>query len=250
VTNTQQQRISKTRLGAASPALTLAVVLVLSLVATQSAQAQTFTVLYNFTGSPDGASPTGSLIQDSAGNLYGTTYYGGASNNGTVFKVDTSGTETVLYNFCSVSNCADGANPSGSLIQDSAGNLYGNASGGGANLFSGVVFKVDTSGTETVLYNFCSVSNCADGANPSGRLIHDSAGNLYGTTYYGGDFFGCNVGSGCGVVFKLDTSGTETVLHTFTYTDGTDPDAGVIMDAKGNLYGDTTFGGTGCPTRG
>jgi len=189
------------------------------------------TVLYNFTGGADGGFPLGGLIRDSAGNLYGTTNGGGASGAGVVFKLDTSGNETVLYNF---TGGADGGFPLGGLIRGSAGNLYGTTNGGGAS-GAGVVFKVDTSGNETVLYSF---TGGADGGYPLWVVLaRDSAGNLYGTTAGGG-------ASGNGVVFKLDTSGNETVLHSFTGgADGSSPYAGVVLGPNGNLYGTTPFGG-------
>jgi uncharacterized repeat protein (TIGR03803 family) len=193
------------------------------------------TVLYTFAGAPDGASPMAGLIRDSAGNLYGTTYLGGTSNAGTVFKVDTSGHETVLYNF---TGGADGGNPLSGVVQDSSGNLYGTTQFGGTPglnfaLGFGVVFKLDTSGHETVLYSF---TGGADGGNPLAGLTQDASGNLYGATEYGG-------GSNAGVVFKLDTAGHETVLYRFPGSgDGFIPESGLIRDSSGNLYG-TTFGG-------
>jgi len=187
------------------------------------------TVLYSFTGGADGSSPN-SLILDSAGNLYGTTTNGGgASGAGVVFKVDTSGHETVLYSF---TGGADGGNPYGGVVRDSAGNLYGVTTSGGDGV--GVVFKVDTSGHETALYTF---TGGADGGYPN-PVILDSAGNLYGTTTNGGG------ASGAGVVFKVDPTGHETVLYTFTGgADGANSGAGVIRDSVGNLYGTTSAGG-------
>jgi uncharacterized repeat protein (TIGR03803 family) len=199
-----------------------------------------YAVLYSFKGYPtDGLNPYAGLIADSAGNLYGTTNQGGAFNAGVVFKLDTSGTETVLYTF---TGGADGANPTAGLIQGSAGNLYGTTGYGGAS-GAGVVFKLDTSGTETVLYTF---TGGADGGNPYAGLIRDSAGNLYGTTEYGGTARGglCFTGGGCGVVFELDTTGTETVLYSFTGgADGSNPEASLIRNSAGNLYGTASGGG-------
>jgi uncharacterized repeat protein (TIGR03803 family) len=234
VTNTRQQRNSKIRLGAASAALTLVVVLMLGLVTTQSAQAQTFTDLYNFTGGADGGYPYATLVRDAAGNLYGTTYIGGSSSYGTVFKVDTSGTETVLYSF---TGGADGGYPFAGLVRDTAGNLYGTTYYGGSSNY-GTVFKVATSGTETVLHTFAG--GTTDGCYPYGGLLRDKAGNLYGTTEVCG-------ASSQGTVFKVATSGTETVLHSFTggTTDGGNPlYTSLLMDKKGNLYGVTYGGGT------
>ena len=148
------------------------------LVAAPAAQAETFKILHAFSGSPDGANPTANLIQDASGNLYGTTFSGGASKQGTVFKLDTTGTETVLYSF---TGKPDGANPLGGVVIDAAGNLYGTTLyGGTAN--SGTVFEVDTAGTETVLLSFGGGA----GASPSAGLVQDATGNLYGTTYNGG----------------------------------------------------------------
>jgi uncharacterized repeat protein (TIGR03803 family) len=189
------------------------------------------TVLYSFTGGSDGGTPLGGLIRDSAGNLYGTTNGGGTSGAGVVFKVDASGNETVLYSFTGGS---DGGYPFAALVRDSTGNFYGTAGGGGAS-GAGAVFKLDAAGKETVLYSF---TGGADGAYPSWvTLALDSAGNLYGTTSGGGT-------SGAGVVFKVDPSGHETVLHSFTGgADGGYPYAGVILGPGGRLYGATPFGG-------
>jgi len=196
---------------------------------------ETETVLYSFMDA-GGANPEAGLVRDSAGNLYGTTFGGGPGGAGVVFKLDTTGTKTVLYSF---TGGANGGNPQAGVIGDSEGNLYGTTSGGGSNDL-GVVFKLDTTGKQTVLHSF---TGGADGARPSG-LIRDSSGNLYGTTYSGGILIsgtGCSIG--CGVVFKLDTTGTETVLHSFTGADGANPDAGLLRDSAGNLYGTTKNGG-------
>jgi len=183
------------------------------------------TVLYSFTGAADGAGPNGGLIRDPAGNLYGTTNGGGSGAAGVVFKIDTSGNETVLYSF---TGGADGGYPLNGVIRDSAGNLYGTTQVGGAS-GNGVVFKIDTSSNETVLYSF---TGGADGSIPAWAVLaRDSAGNLYGTTAFGG-------ASGNGVVFKIDTSSNETVLHSFTGgTDGSTPFAGVVLGPNGNRYG-------------
>jgi uncharacterized repeat protein (TIGR03803 family) len=188
------------------------------------------TVLYTFTGGADGKEPSfGRLFQDSSGNLYGTTLFGGTGYVGVVYKLDTAGQETVPYNFPS---WTDGSRPTAGVIRDSAGVLYGTTEyGGAAN--AGTVFKVTASGHETVLYSF---TGGADGGNPQAGVIRDSTGNLYGTTYYGG--------LGQGVVYKLDTAGHETVLHTFgRASDGAFPYAGVIQDSAGSFYGTTYIGG-------
>jgi len=187
-------------------------------------------VLYSFTGGVDGGNPQSPLIRDSAGNLYGTTRVGGASNQGVVYKLDATGHEMVLYSF---TGGADGAHPYAGLILDSAGNLYGTTyRGGPAN--AGVVYKVDVAGFETVLYAF---TGSADGGNPYAGVIRDSDGNLYGTTLYGG-------AANAGVVYELDATGHETVLYPFTGgADGGNPYAGVIRDSAGNLYGTAHNGG-------
>lgn len=193
------------------------------------------TVMYTFPGT-DGQAPSGRLLRDTSGNLYGTTSQGGAANMGTVYRLDSAGHETVLYSF---TGGVDGANPAGGVIGDSAGNLYGTAVGGGTHGF-GVVYKVDATRHQSVLYNF---TGAADGANPGGELIRDVAGNLYGTAGDGGDTTGLCPTFGCGVVYKLDASGNQTVLHTFSSTDGEGPVGGVIRDTAGNIYG--TTGGAG-----
>ncbi len=225
MTRTGQQKLRVTTLA-------LGAMLVTVVIGTPAAQAQTYTVLNSFRGVIHGAYPLAGLIEGSAGNLYGTTEYGGETGDGVVFRVDTAGTETVLHSF---TGQPDGAIPFAGLIRDSAGNLYGTTERGGIGY--GVVFKLDTSGTETVLYSF---TGGADGGSPASGVIRDSAGNLYGTTTVGG--IGCHFG--CGVVFKLDTAGTETVLHTFRGGDGANPATALIRDSAGDLYGTTPNGGS------
>jgi len=202
----------------------------------------TETVLHRFAGysTGDGSVPTAALILH-AGNLYGTTNKGGIPksgppNNGTVYKLSPGSngkwTETVLYSFSLEGG--DGFNPYAGLVLDGAGNLYGTTTDGGSD-DSGTVFKLDTAGLETVLHSFAGTGG--DGATPYAGLVFDAAGNLYGTTSAGGG------ASGLGTVFKIDTNGTETVLHEFTGGDGASPYAGLIFDAGGNLYGTTTSGG-------
>jgi uncharacterized repeat protein (TIGR03803 family) len=209
------------------------------------ASAQTFHRLYSFKGDPDGRIPVADLVRDSAGNLYGTTQFGGAfKQSGTVFKLDTNRKETILHNFCSESGCSDGAFPVAGLVRDAAGNLYGTTQAGGRGCFGmgcGVVFKLDKTGKETVLHRF---SGKSDGSSPVGDLVLDPAGNIYGTTELGGSFV-CRAQFGCGVVFKLDKTGKETVLHTFTgKSAGAGPLAGLFRDSAGNLYGTTAGGGS------
>jgi uncharacterized repeat protein (TIGR03803 family) len=195
------------------------------------------TVLYSFAGPPDAANPSGPLLIDKSGNLYGTTVWGGASNMGTVFRLSSTGAETVLYSFNG--NTTDGNNPQGGVISDPTGNLYGTTeaggNGAGCTFYGcGIVFELDTAGHETILHNF---NGEGDGAIPWAGLLRDAAGNLYGTTVEGGT-------SGLGAIFKLNTAGTLTLLHSFAGTDGAYPYGGVIRDTKGNLYGATYEGGT------
>src|ERR1700675_318852 len=194
------------------------------------------TVLYSFTGTgADGATPYAGLVRDAQGNLYGTTSSGGAYNHGTVFKLDVNGNETVLHTFTG----ADGATPYAGLVRDAQGNLYGTTSNGGA-YNHGTVFTLDVNGNETVLHSFTGTGG--DGAYVYAGLVRDAQGNLYGTTYFGGDLSQCS-GSGCGTVFKLDATGNETVLFSFTGTNGAYPQAGLVRDTQGNLYGATLEGG-------
>jgi uncharacterized repeat protein (TIGR03803 family) len=201
------------------------------------------TVLHPFSGGADGSTPEAGLVRDGAGNLYGTTKLGGTGRGGTVFKISATGGYSVLNNF---DNGASGGHPLASLILDSQGSLYGTTSTGGAtggncgNTGCGVVFKLDQHGHETVLYRFTGGS---DGGFPVAKLIHDSAGNLYGTTPFGGSIGGACGSLGCGVVFKLDTTNTETVLHKFTGPDGLLPMAELLLDSQNNLYGTTREGG-------
>jgi uncharacterized repeat protein (TIGR03803 family) len=229
----------------------------------QSGTGWTQTILHTFCAQShcsDGSVPN-SLIMDAAGNLYGTTAYGGSTASdsgmgaGTVFKLTPTAngwTETVLYNFASQLYVVDGKVPLGTLIMDSAGSLYGTTFRGGAN-DGGAVFRLTpnkdgTAWTETVLYSFCSQYNgnsCIDGQTPRAGLVMDDAGDLYGTTEYGG-------APNEGVVFQLTPNydlaakWTETVIHSFDpwKGDGAQPQAGLIVDQTGNLYGtnlDTVF---------
>ena len=207
----------------------------------------TETVLYTFQGGSDGYGPSGALSKDKAWNLYGTTALGGSGNCGdlgcgTVFKIAPDGTKTTLHAF---QGGSDGSDPLGGLIMDSAGNLYGTTPAGGSQISCGssgcgTVFRIAPDGTETVLYAFQGGS---DGDEPLAGLIMDGAGNLYGTTGYGGDG-ACYLRGGCGTVFRLAPDGTESTLHVFGGdNDGLIPGAGLIMDKVGNLYGTTESGG-------
>ncbi len=200
------------------------------------------TILHTFPSqSGDGAAPECGLIEDAAGNLFGTTFAGGASGElsaGTVFKITNSGQESVLHSFVGT----DGFGPVAGLVEDSAGNLYGTASSGGSAGW-GTVFKISAAGDFSVLYTFQGYLTGDGGLASAGSpMVLDSAGNLYGVTTSGGNAHICP-GFGCGVIFKVDPAGNETILHTFVSTDGIGP-TGVVFDAAGNLWGTTTFGGT------
>ena len=206
------------------------------------AAASTFQILHKFSG-PDGASPYAGVTLDSAGNLYGTTEFGGNINCGcgTLFKIGPAGKFSVLYKFHGPN---DAKLPNSVPVLDSAGNIYGTTQSGGT-AGEGALYKF-SAGTETVLFSF-GVNLFSVPFSPLGVTL-DSAGNFYGTTLLGGDP-SCPIGSsGCGVIFKIDLTGQETILYKFTNgPDGGEPYNGVIRDAAGNLYGTTHFGGNlGC----
>jgi uncharacterized repeat protein (TIGR03803 family) len=207
-------------------------------------------------GVTDGQLPVVGLIMDAAGNLYGTTTAGGTctvnpgNGCGTVFKLTPNASggwdERILYNFCSLTNCADGEGPLGGVVLDSAGNLYGTTYGGGAH-DGGTVFKLNPNGLETVLYSF-PFKPVANVSNPTGSLLFDAAGNLDGTALSGGPA-NSQFPQGVGGVFQLvhSASGngwTEHVLHLFTGgSDGANPPGNLVIDSSGNLYGTATRGG-------
>jgi uncharacterized repeat protein (TIGR03803 family) len=199
------------------------------------------TVVYSFQGGSDGAYPSSALVLDVAGNLYGTTTFGGGTSCplgcGTVFKIDPSGQESILYAF---GGAPDGSSPYRGLIEDSAGNLYGTTTGGGVYDL-GTVFMLNASGQETILHSFAGTP---DGIAPYAALFRDAAGNLFGTTSGGGDKPTICPSGGCGTVFEITSAGEEVVLYSFgNWRDEGDPIGGVVKDSAGNLYG-TTLGGT------
>ncbi len=186
----------------------------------------------------DGSLPTAGLVQGSDGSLYGTTFSGGTTGAGTVFKITSSGSFTTLYTFCSLATCADGANPHAALVQGTDGNFYGVTLSGGGLQSAGTVFKITPAGAVTTLYDFCSRTNCADGLSPDGWLTQGADGNFYGTTAQGG---GPSQG---GTVFRLTPSGTLTTLYNFcslnSCADGEYPYAGLAKGSDGNFYGTTS----------
>jgi len=226
----------------------LAVVVTLTVLATEPMQAQ-FSDLHNFTGGGDGGFPNAGLTVGGSGTLYGTATMDGAHGVGLVFKLserNLNWTLNPLYAFTDANN--DGSGPNAGVVIGPNGALYGTTSYGGTNLV-GTVFELRPPLTvcvsttcpwnETVLYDFMAG---ADGANPYlGNVVFDHAGNMYGTTAYGG-------APNCGTVWKLSPSGggwTEAVLYTFAggIGDGCNPYSGVVFDAAGNIYGNTSSGG-------
>jgi len=242
--------------------LSLALLLALPVFAVQSAPAQTFTILHNFTRGQDGANPWGGLTIDRAGNLYGTATQGGATNCqggcGTVFKLsqrNSSWTFSPLYVF---NGMPDGAYPEGRLIFGSDGKLYGTTGEGGLQNQNGQCEMVNQQvGCGTIFSlrppaSFCHSVTCFwteqqlyqftgndDGARPTGDTVFDQAGNFYGTSFAGGP-------AGDGTVYALSPSGggwTQTVINAFNGGNGANPFGGLTLDAAGNLYGTTELGG-------
>ena len=195
--------------------------------------AGTLVQLYQFGGGADGRGPHGGLVEASDGNFYGTTYFGGTNNLGTVFQITSSGTLTTLYQFSG--GATNGRNPEAGLVQGSDGNFYGTSNGGGIK-DSGTVFRVSSSGTLTTLYQFGVVST--DGTLPYEWLVQGGDGDFYGTTYLGGT-------NNLGTVFRISPAGTLTTLYQFGGgADGNNPNAGLVQGRDGSLYGTTFQGGT------
>jgi uncharacterized repeat protein (TIGR03803 family) len=213
-------------------------------VASQPAYAQTYNVIYNFTGDAGGATPYGGPTLDQFGNLYGSTYLGGVSGNGSVYRLSFNGASWAYTSLYSFFGTPDGAGPAfGSLAIGPDNRLYGTTEGGGD---FGTVWSVEPLPT-------CSATNCSwrdtvlhrfgsgqDGSQPIGGVVLDSAGAVYGTNNLGG-------ASGNGAVFEVSRSGqiwNESLIYSFTGgTDAVNPVAGVTLDPSGNLYGTTSFGG-------
>jgi uncharacterized repeat protein (TIGR03803 family) len=191
------------------------------------------TVLHTFEGGLDGAGPEGGLVMDSAGNLYGTTQFGGQYGAGQIFKINRSGRKTVVHDFDPGFH-QDGSNPRYGLTFAPGGIMYGiTPTGGDVSLSdpigNGIVFKVDTHNTVTTIYSFKGLP--LDGYVPDGPVARDAAGNLYGTTAGGGL-------NDAGTVYKLDSSGNETILHNFTAgTDGWEPGGRLYVDGSGTVFG-------------
>jgi uncharacterized repeat protein (TIGR03803 family) len=234
-----------------------------------------FKSLYNFCSQAsctDGSIPVAGLVLASNGDFYGTTEYGGAYGQGSVFKITPAGALTTLYSFCAVSStgpgelpCLDGRTPKNALIQAADGNLYGTTNGGGlglgrctaapSNCDGGTVFRISPAGALSTLYSFCSQTTCADGSDPAG-LVQGNDGNFYGTTESGGlNSPYTNISPG--TIFKITPGGELTTLYDFCSTggsngagfcaDGQNPYeiGSLLSDGQGNFYGTTFFGGSG-----
>jgi uncharacterized repeat protein (TIGR03803 family) len=214
-------------------------------------------ILYAFSGGDDGMHPSAGLIEDSLGNLYGTTAYGGSGTSctlgcGTVFTLTRHGSSYVKHTLYQFQGSTDGGNPVAPLLMDGYGNLYGTAYGGGNPTClwgCGTVFKLTPHGkryVETTLYEF---TGGGDGANPMAPLIVDTAGNLYGTAEFGGNLNACHGTDlpGCGTVYELTpSSGTyvQSVIHAFGVDDGAYPIGGLLESNEDVLYGTTAGGGS------
>jgi uncharacterized repeat protein (TIGR03803 family) len=211
-----------------------------------------FKTLYSFcsqTGCADGSNPYAGLLQAPSHNLYGTTEFGGAASAGSVFKLTPSGTLSVLHSF----DGSDGFTPYAGLVRAPDGNLYGTTGGSGSGpTISGTVFRLTPAGKLTTLHQFCSKTNCTDGANPWGVLVKAKDGNFYGTTAAGGTHVCKTRGQekiGCGTVFRITPKGKLTTLYNFcsqggnNCTDGITPFAGLVEARDGSFYGTTSGGG-------
>lgn len=225
----------------------------------QLARTGKFSEIYSFTGAPDGQQPFSSLLATSNGTMYGTTELGGnldcpfnSAGCGTVYQVDSSGAEKVIYSFLGPGTNSDGANPFDAVVQDAAGNLYGTTDFGGTvndncspSAGCGTVFELspnaDGTWTESILYRF---QGGADGSYPGISFFNNADGSVYGTTPNGGNI-SCGIG-GCGTIFKLSQSnGTwvKTVVYQFSGSDGDQPISPLTRDSAGNIYGATENGG-------
>jgi uncharacterized repeat protein (TIGR03803 family) len=189
------------------------------------------TILYSFMYGSDGSFPSSSLLQDTDGSLYGTTQFGGTEyDHGTVFKIASDGTESIVYRFLGNS---DGGTPYAALIKGTDGNFYGTIATD--DNFHGKVFKITPNGSESIVYSFQGES---DGSNPYSALIQGTDGNFYGTTEYGGSI------NNYGTIFKITPNGKESILYRFQGgSDGANPYAGLIQGTDGNFYGTTVMGG-------
>lgn len=223
------------------------------------------TVMHDFCTKPkcaDGSAPHAPLTIDGSGTLFGTTTGGGKNSNGVVFELVPNAnrakrSEQVLYSFCSASGCTDGREPVAGVIEDASGNLFGTTLVGGTSCpkeTCGVVFTLDPEiQAYATRYDFCALSDCADGSGPRGDLAMDSSGNFYGTTTQGGGNDIDDGAVGGGTIFQLNGTILQT-LHSFcavsACADGEYPQDGLIRDSAGNLFGTTLRGGSGANSAG
>ncbi|HZQ23386.1 MAG TPA: choice-of-anchor tandem repeat GloVer-containing protein [Terriglobales bacterium] len=227
------------------PSLFSAAMSVVALAATMaSAQTTNFVALHQFNGQviggvPDGANPEAALLMDAGGNLFGTTFAGG-TGEGVVFKIDSTGKESVLFVFDAPTT---GTNPASPLIQDGSGNLIGVADGGPG---AGVIFRVAQDGEETTLFNFQGGLDNFAPKEPTGGVFMDKLGNIFGTTLFGGS---ANCRLGCGTIFRLDPAGALHVVHKLNgLSEGSQPFGPFIQDGAGNMFGVAKSGGNlSCP---
>jgi uncharacterized repeat protein (TIGR03803 family) len=204
------------------------------------AQAQTFTTLANFDGANGGYASHGPLVQATDGNYYGTTQSGGRHGHGVFFQVTPWGGLTDIYNFCSLTMCADGSGPWSAPVIGTDGNFYGTTGVGGNSEHAGTIYKITRGGKLTTLYNFCPASPCDDGTHPLG-LVQASNGNFYGVTSNFGLYNN-------GTIFEFSRSGVFKVLYNFCpqfncADGGSEPYSGLMQASNGNLYGTTQRGG-------
>ena len=230
------------------PALSKLVCILFVCVATAIASpAQILTTLHSFKGAPQGDYPNSALVRASNGNFYGTTLFGGNSDEGTIFEMTPSGETITLYSFCSQPNCSDGVEPL-AVVQASDGNFYGTTFYGGTS-DDGTVFQMTPSGALTTLHSFAGYSS--DGSHPFAGLVQASDSNLYGTTWDGGSNNNNDVcvgiTGGCGTIFKITSSGALTTLYNFCSQpncgDGANPFVGLVQASDGSFYGTTGHGG-------
>lgn len=218
-----------------------------------ASQAQTFTTLVNFVGFNGGEPANTNLIQGTDGNLYGATQGdGGEHTKGTIFRITPAGKLTTVYRFCSQPKCSDGWLPTG-VVQAANGSLYGVAEFGGVTpncgAGCGTVFKLSPQGKYSLLYSFCSETNCSDGNSPGLTLVQASNGNFYGTTFCGGvGSTSQNCPGGAGTLFQITPAGKLTTLYSFcsetNCADGGEPTTGLVIGPNGSLYGTTFVGGS------
>ncbi len=192
------------------------------------------TTLYSLNGTSDGSKPVAGLVQATNGNFFGTTYQGGAFQGGTAYSVTPQGMFRTVHTFCSQSACADGEDPTGTLVQGTDGNLYGTTTAAGW----GTIFRMSLEGTVTTLHYF----TLTDGAGPQAGLTAGIDENFYGTTAIGGDLT-CGGGGGCGTIFEITPEGVLTSLHMFDGKDGAGPMGPLLQSTTGAFYGPTYYGG-------